>query len=720
MRIDPHWLREFVNIKVADRQLADDLTLAGVAVESVKEIDGRILFEMEIGTNRPDAMCHYGVARECSAIYDVDLKPIKPKLPKAKPAAKPFPIEIEDPEGCKRYTARVVRNVKIGPSPAAILDRLKIDDHGGVSNAVDASNYTLMEIGHPTHAFDLDKLEGGKIVVRRARKGETLKTLDGVERKLIPEDLVIADAVRPVALAGVMGGLDTAISDSTRNILIESAWFDPATVRRTARRLGMHTDASHIFERGADWGATPLACDRVAELILETAGGELEGEALDAVAGRIVRHALWLRHTEVKRHLGQDIPLVTIQRIMSRLGFTPMKSLNETVVKGAVVQIKTAERLEEARKEAVASAAKKGIKYPEWQMDWKNDLGVELPTWRLDIEREIDLIEEIARIYGYNKFENRLPSFSGGVVELPHAAKETRIRSELLALGYNEAVSPTFISPADAQAFSSATPVMLANPLSEEQSAMRTSLVPGMLGMLAWNLNRGTADVRLFEAGHVFELGGEKSDEKKILTIGATGNTAEASVHGAARAYSFFDLKGDIETLLSAFEVRNLYFDAHIPGSFHPGRSARAVADGATVAHFGQLHPDVAAARKLKQEIYIAEVYLDRLFALPLRVARYQPLSRFPAVDRDFSFLFPDSVIFERIHTAVRGLNIAEMTSFRPVETFRGGAVPAGKYSMLLRAEFQSAERTLRDDEVAQWSAQIIKALETLGGSLRS
>ncbi|HYX53473.1 MAG TPA: phenylalanine--tRNA ligase beta subunit-related protein, partial [Candidatus Limnocylindrales bacterium] len=321
MRIDPNWLREFVDLKVSDAQLADDITLAGVAVESVRQIDGKTLFEMEIGTNRPDAMCHYGVARECSAIYDTDLKPIKPKLPKAKPVAKPFPIEIQDAEGCKRYTGRVIRNVKIGPSPTHIIERLKIDDHGGVSNAVDASNYTLMEMGHPTHAFDLEKLEGGKIIVRRAKVGETLKTLDGVDRKLEPEDLVIADAVKPVALAGVMGGLDSAISAGTKHILIESAWFDPATVRKTARRLGMHTDASHIFERGADWGATPLACDRVAELILQTAGGELEGEPVDAVAGHVVRYSLLLRRSEIKRQLGQEIPDAQVTRMLARLGF---------------------------------------------------------------------------------------------------------------------------------------------------------------------------------------------------------------------------------------------------------------------------------------------------------------------------------------------------------------------------------------------------------------
>ncbi|HKD12979.1 MAG TPA: phenylalanine--tRNA ligase beta subunit-related protein, partial [Candidatus Angelobacter sp.] len=215
MRVSPTWLREFVDLKVDDRQLADDLTLAGIAVESIQQLSGETVFEMEIGTNRPDAMCHFGVAREASAIYDLSLKGIRPRLPKAQPTSKPFPIEIQDASGCGRYTGRVIRNVKIAPSPARILDRVRIDEHGGVNNVVDASNYTLMEMGHPTHAFDLDKLEGSKIIVRRARRGEMVKTLDGVERKLDPEDLVIADAVRPVALAGVMGGLDSAISSST-------------------------------------------------------------------------------------------------------------------------------------------------------------------------------------------------------------------------------------------------------------------------------------------------------------------------------------------------------------------------------------------------------------------------------------------------------------------------------------------------------------------------
>jgi phenylalanyl-tRNA synthetase beta chain len=367
-----------------------------------------------------------------------------------------------------------------------------------------------------------------------------------------------------------------------------------------------------------------------------------------------------------------------------------------------------------------ARAREMGIELPERQFDPGNGMAIDLPTWRLDIEREIDLIEEIARIHGYNKFPNTLPSFSGGVVELPYAAKENTLRSELLALGYSEAISSTFISPAEAAAFADNPAVTLANPLSDEQSVMRTSLVPGMLAMLAWNLNRGTNDVCLFETGNVFAMACEKSSERKMMCIGATGSAQAASVHGPARAYSFFDLKGAVETLLGAFEIGKLSFEGEAGAHYHPGRSARAVADGQTVVRFGEIHPGVAAARKLRQEVYVAEIDLARLCLFAPRVPRYQPLSRFPSIDRDFSFVFADSVSFDQIHAAAQSLKIAELQSFRPAEIFRGGAVPQGKYSVLLRAQFQSAERTLRDDEVAQWSAQIIKALEALGGSLRS
>jgi len=674
MKILTSWLREFVDLKVDDQTLARDLTMAGIAVEGMEKAGNETVFTMEITTNRPDAMNHYGVARETAAIYDKPLKPIVATLSKAAGKAD-FKIEIDDKQGCARYTSRILRGVTIGPSPKKIVDRLAANDSRPINPAADATNYNLIEMGHPTHAFDLDTLKGGKIVVRRARTGEKLKTLDGVERALTPEDLVIADAKKPVALAGVMGGWDTMITERTKNVLIEAAWFDPATVRAMSRRHAMHTDASHRFERGADWGATSLACARVAQLILESSGGELVGTEIDAIGRKLKFPTLRLRPTEVERHLGQKIAPARIAGILKRLGF--------------------------------------GV-------TGKSPWTVTVPTWRLDVEREIDLIEEIARIYGYNNFENTLPGFSGSVVELPTAAKEDKTRRTLLALGYNEAMTYSFLSHADARAFSGGQAIELANPLNEELSVMRTSLVPGMLEMLAHNLNRDVKDVRLFEAGHIFESLAGGVNEAPAICLGATGNAATASVHEPARAYSFFDLKGDIESLLSGFEHTALYFDSNAPEYYHPGRAARAVMDGETVARFGQIHPDVAAKRKLKQAVFVAEIFADRLYRRGLREPKYTPLSKFPAVERDFSFVMPDDVSFERIRASVVALKLTALRSFEPAEIFRGGAVPAGKQSLLLRAVFQSSERTLRDDEVAGWSAEIVKALEALGGSLRS
>ena len=679
MKLSPAWLREFVDARVDDRRLAQDLTAVGIAVESISGEGKNTVFEMEIGTNRPDAMNHYGVAREASVIYNLPLLALDSKLPAA-PGNSDFAIEIADQTGCARYTARVVRDVKIKPSPDAMAKRLLLVDQRPINNAADATNYTLWEMGHPTHVFDLDLLEGGKILVRRAFSGETLKTLDGVERKLTPEDLVIADAVKPVALAGVMGGLDTMITAKTKNILIESAWFDPSTVRKTSRRHGLHTDASHRFERGADFEATTKACDRVAVRLLESAGGELDGGAIDVVARQVDLAPVALHLSEVHRILGEKLETNEIFRILQQLGFELM---------------------------------------PERGGD--PDFTVRIPSWRLDVEREIDLVEEIARLHGYDKFANTLPAYAGAVVEVPDAEKDLKLRSSLLALGYDEAVSLTFISHEDAETFSSAPVVELANPQSEEASVMRSSLVPGMLNMLAYNLNRGADRVRLFEAGSIFEATDSGTAEPKRICMGATSPPSAKNAEGwGTQDGGFFDLKGDVENLLQAFQHQTLTYDAQTSDYYHSGRSARALMDGALVAQFGQLHPDVAARRKLRQSVFVAEFYVDRLYPQGLRVVRYQPLPRYPAVERDFSFVFDDAATFEQIQRAVIALGLAELRSFIPVEIFRGGNVPAGRYSLLLRARFQSAERTLREEEVAQWSAQIIKALESLGGKLRA
>src|ERR1700722_3143493 len=425
MKLSPHWIREFVDLAVDDHRLAEDLTSVGIAAEGVSGSGADTVLEMEIGTNRPDAMNHYGVAREAAAIYEGPLKQISalreqylivakdarngaPSTnPGGPPEVVPFPIILEEAEVCPRFTARVIRGTRIQPAPEKIAIRLRLLDQRPISNAVDATNYVLWEIGKPTHVYDQDLLEGGKLIVRKARSGEKLKTLDGVERTLTSEDLVVADAKKPVGLAGVMGGFDSMITEKTKNIVIESAWWDPAIVRKMSRRHGLHTDASHRFERGADFESTVLSCDLVAEMILQSGGGELQGDLVDVVARKMDQALIVLRVAEVWRILGSTLKEAEMLRILKRLAF-----------------------------ECVPAGLTGG------QFD------VKVPSWRLDVEREIDLIEEIARLHGYDKFENTLPAYSGAVMELPHAAADAAVRGRALALGYNEAISLTFISHA--------------------------------------------------------------------------------------------------------------------------------------------------------------------------------------------------------------------------------------------------------------------------------
>ncbi len=699
MKLSPQWIREFVDLTVDDRRLAEDLTNVGISVEGASGTGADTVFEMEIGTNRPDAMNHYGVAREAAAIYDLPLKQLSAvsSQPSAKTAHDaPFPITVEEPQLCPRFSARVIRGTRIRSSPEKIARRLQLLDQRPISNAVDATNYVLWEIGKPTHVFDMDLLEGGKIIVRKARDGETLKTLDGVERKLTSDDLVVCDAKKPVGLAGVMGGYDTMITEKTRNIVIESAWWDPGIVRKMSRRHGLHTDASHRFERGADFESTVLSCDLVAEMILSSGGGELVGDVVDVVSRRMDQAPVMLRVAEVRRILGESLDVGLIFRLLKSLGFSLI---------------------------------------PEGQGDAQ--FRVHIPSWRLDVEREIDGIEEIARLHGYDKFENTLPAYSGAVVELPQAAMDATLRQRALALGYNEAVSLTFISHADAEKFSSsaagfsagAQVLELENPLSEEASVMRTSLAPGMLDMLAWNLNRDVPEARLFEISSVYELLGGERVEPKRACLGATASSVRSMLpmggaldvskgEHAAVAEAFRGFKGDVENLLAAF-AGEVTYDRETAEYFHPGRSARARVNGAVVAQFGQIHPEVVGARKLRQDVYLAEFDLEALYRLGLRTARFTPLGKYPAVERDFSFIFSDDIPFVEMKKAAHELEIREMKEFRPIEIFRGGSIAAGKYSVLLRVRFQSAERTLREDEVAQWSGKIVAALAELGGVQR-
>ena len=726
MKILSSWLRSYLpELRVTDRQLADDLTLRGIAVEGVFDLNNAAgadlgangsLFEMDITTNRVDAMNHYGIAREAATIYGLALTPLSADLNPLSSRPDPerakrvegaaegsaFHVSIEEPKLCGRFTARVLRDVKITNSTGIVAERFRLLEQKLISNAVDATNFVTLSIGQPTHAFDLDKLEGG-IVVRLARKGEKLRTLDGVERTLDPDDLVVADQKKALGIAGVIGGWDTMITPETKNILVEAAWFDPATVRRSSKRHLIHTDASHRFERGADFNAAPIANALVSRIILE-AGGFAEGELVDVLIPEAEqrtakRASIRFAVSEARRILGptedkEGITAVISETILTGLGCTLHKTEEERY-------------------------------------------SVTLPSWRLDLEREIDLIEEIARVYGYNRFQNTLPSFSGSVVELPWAEKESALRQALLSLGWNEAISSTFCSVTDADTFSREpkSAVAIGNPLSEEAGMLRPSLVPGMLGMLSLNISRDVESAALFEMGTVFtgssgkssapEKSGapEKVDERPSLAIGATG--AALGTIGT----DFFDIKGTVETLLGKFSSRSLYYDRFpsaiglMPAWLHPGRSARAVLDGATIGYFGQLHPAEAERRKLKQAVFIGELYLDRLYRQSLRQPAMRELSRFQPVRRDFSLIVPDTVTYSVIADTVASLTLPELQSFAPKEILRdpkGKLVPVGHYSLLLGTVFQSLERTLREEEVQSWSQQVVAALEARGAKLRS
>jgi phenylalanyl-tRNA synthetase beta chain len=690
------WIRSYVpGLTQPDRELAEALTLRGIAVEGIYELGpGKgSLFEMDITTNRVDAMNHYGIAREAAAIAGLSLASLDAALPPSKSVTVPIKVSIEAPELCGRFTARSLSQVRIQLSAGVVAERFALLQQKLISNAVDATNFVTLAMGHPTHAFDRDKLEGG-IIVRRARSGEKLKTLDGVERVLDVEDLVIADEKKALGLAGVMGGWDTMITAETRNILVEAAWFDQATVRRTSRRHGLHTDASHRFERGADFNAPPVASALVSQLILQ-AGGHVEGEMVDVVvpafaARTALRPSIGLSHREVRRILGatedgRGVEQDTTESVLQALGCTLHK-----------------------------------VREGEYQ--------VTLPSWRLDLEREIDLIEEIARVYGYNRFANTLPTFSGLVKQQPDAGKEAVVRRTLLGLGWNEALSSTFCSATEAVTFAPqpGLAVPLGNPLNEEAGMLRSSLLPGMLTMLAHNLNRNVNDVQLFENGTVFSGTTERVDERPALSLGASGSLWSGP-ELPAHAIDFYDLKGAIEEIVEKFAQRSFYFDTFdaaagiVPAWLHPGRSARAVADGLTVAWFGQLNPAEAQQRKLRQNVYVGEIYLDRLYRLPLRQPIAPELSRYQPVERDFSFVFADAVRWQSIADALDNLHIAELTRFAPREIFRAAqSLPAGHYSILVRITFQALERTLREEELQSYSQAVITALESLGGRQRA
>jgi len=691
MDILTSWLRSYLPaLGVSDAQLAEDLTLRGVAVEGIFAVEGGSRFEMDITTNRVDAMNHYGVAREAAAIYNVALKSLSDGIGAVVMEAKQgegFPVRIEAKDLCGRFTARMIRGVTVGPSKGLIAEYFSALGQKAISGPVDVTNFGWLAMGQPTHVFDLDKIVGG-IVVRRARAGEKLQLLDGSERTLVAEDLVVADEVNALAIAGVMGGWDSRVTEATRNILVEAAWFDPAAIRASSRRHGLHTDASHRFERGADFNAAPLANHLVTRMVVEQSGGEVIGPLVDVVVPEIAaktaeRQSISLKVIKVRRHLGATadglgIGEEIIAQYLAALGC----GLTRTAA---------------------------------------GEYAVKLPSWRLDLEREIDLIEEIARVYGYNRFADTLPGFAGAVRELPHALQESAIRETLRAMGFTEAVSSTFTSAEEAATFGKDA-VAIGNPLSAEAGMLRPSLAPGMATMLAHNLHRDERNVRLFEMGTVFGGSTENVNEGVGLALGLTGAAVATALYGADDAL-FYETKGAIEALLAKFGGQVSFDSGELPGWMAVGRGARVLLDGESIAVFGELSAAELQARKLRQRCVIATIDAQRLVRTPPRPPVSRELSRFQAVERDFSFVFPDAVTWASIDGVLRAWKLEELRSVRPVEIFRdprGKAIAAGSYSLLLRVVFQSSARTLTDDELTQWSEWIVEQLNGMGGVQRA
>src|SRR5712692_2813903 len=694
MKVLYNWLKEFVDLKAAPEDLRARLSLSGTSVEALEQTAAGPLLDAELTSNRADCLGHYGIAREAAAMYRLALKPVEPHpRESAEKAGSATRVEIDSPELCGRYAARVLRGVKVGPSPEWLRQRLEALGQAPINNVVDATNYAMLELGHPLHAFDMDLLKERRIVVRRARAGEKIRTLDGIERTLTAEMCVIADAARAVAIAGVMGGAETEIRAATKTILLESAWFDLISIRRTSKALGLRTEASMRFERGADAEMAELASRRCAELIQLLGGGEVLAGVVDVYPGRVSPPAIELTRKELLRVMGADVPDADVEEILSALGFAPVRVDSTQGTAGSLLAAWTCRR----------------------------------PSWRGDVTREIDLIEEVARLYGLDKFPARLPASRLPASRLEYAEAEDQLRERLIGLGYQEIITIPIVNEASDAVFRDANtaPARIANPLAEDASVMRSTGVVTMVSTLEWNLNHGQRNVRLFEIGKTYGWIGAEPVETRVLTLSATGLAREKGIAESERAFVFADLKGDLDQI--GHLAGGILWNAGAPAWLHPAHSGTISLSGAatrSIGLAGQLARRAAERFKLRQDAFIAELELDPLCAgyRAARTAmRYRPLLRFPAVERDFSLVLADGTTFASVVDAIRGLGIAEVFSINAVDLFRGKNVPEGKFSLLVRVTFESYQATLTEAQLTDFSSHIVATLEKkLGASLRA
>lgn len=651
-----------------------------------------VLLEVAVTPNRPDALSHYGLARELAALFGVKIKPARIKLKELKATSSSrAKIEIAAGDRSAKYLGRVLTGVKVGPSPAWLERRLAALGQRSISNVVDATNLALLELGHPLHAFDLAKLTGAKIVVRTAAAGEKLKTLDAQDRELNEDDLVIADAEKPVALAGVMGGFDTAVGSETSEILLECALFDAGSVRRSARRHQLHTDASHHFERGVDPEGIERAIDRCAELIVELAGGEVLKGYASAKKKLPAPPIVGVRPKRAELVLGRSVDAKEVKATLGRLGLEPATAPKK---------------------------AKKGALY------------FRSPSWRVDLNREEDLIEEIARVAGFDSIPTEMPPIAGKVwTEGLKRDPERRVRELLSHRGFLETVSLAFNSRAQAEAFGidATNAVVVTNPLNEDGALMRLSLLPAMVKAARLNerVLPSITDLRLFEIGHTFEWGTPKAQlpvERKHLALLFRGRRVPSSWATADQKalVDAFDVKAAIEAVLSELKVSGARFEAIDLPYLHPRSAGRIWLGDQELGVFGELHPDVMQKLDLEgAPIFVADLFLDTIARHEGGHRRFVPLPTQPPARRDLSFFIDRAVSAAKILETVRGLGNSHLESVELFDVYEGKAEDAKK-SIAIAMTFRAPDRTLTDAEVESAIAAIRTSLTSdVGAQIR-
>ena len=662
MKFDLDWLRELVDPAADADAIAERLTACGFLVELRERGGDGEVWEVEVTTNRPDAMNHRGLARELAVATGAALRPLAVELTEdAEPTSAVAAVEVVEPELCSRYVARVVRGIRVSESPDWLKRRLERCGVRPINAVVDVTNYVLLELGQPLHAFDLALLSGRKIVVRRAAPGERLITLDGEAREIDPATLVIADAERAVALAGIMGGANSEISAGTTELLIESAHFDPLTVRRAARRLGMHTEASHRFERGCDPEMAGTACDVAAAMIAELCGGRVCRGRIDVDARRGPARPLSLSVAGLSRFAGLDIAAPDVLRILDGLGFAPQ-------VDGDLVTVTP-------------------------------------PPHRVDVERVADLYEEVIRHVGYGAVPARLPVLSTSPGHRhPNWELVDRARDAAAAVGLAEVMTFAFIDPDDDALagelpLPSGPPLPLSNPLARTQSVMRRSLLPGVLAGARLNLNRGERALAIFEQGRVFSAGTGAPVERERLALAIAGGRE-------ARAAAFADLKGLVEELLDRIAFPAVEWRRGGAPWLAEAEGAVLVVGEAVIGIAGLLAAGAAARWDLRQPVYVAELELGPAVGRS-QVVRYQPVPRFPAVVADMTVEHAADLAFASLAGAVRELADERVESIELYARYAGAGLPEDRVRTTLRLVYRHPERSLTQDEVNAAQAEL-------------